>query len=980
MKKSILMMLLLLVSIASFAQERLVSGAIIDRDTKDPVEQVTVQLLKTDSTYVTGAISNEKGLFHLNAPENGKYLLKITSVGYKPTVKRVVIEQDKNLVLGNVVVGADAIMLKGAVVTAMAQKVTLKEDTFVYNSAAYRTPEGSVVEELVKRLPGAEVSDDGTIKINGKEVKKILVDGKEFMTGDTKTALKNLPTSIIDKIKAYDEKSDLSKVTGIDDGEEQTVLDFNVKKGMNKGLMSNIDLGIGNKDRYSARGMGGYFNSNNRFMLFGNANNTSDRGFGGGGPGRGFGGGNGLNASKMLAANYNYEEKNKFKFNTSLRWNHSDGDVWSRRSSENFLGSSSSFSNSLNQNFSRSDSWNGNIRLEWMPDTMTNILFRPSISWTTNDSRSMGLSASFNQDPYQYTEDPLSDEGIEKMDEVDAVINRQKSVSLSYSKNNNIRGMLQLNRKLNNKGRNVTLRMDAKYTDKDSKSISLQNAHLYLVQTAAGLDSTYQTNRYNLTPSKDYSYSAQATYSEPLWKATFLQFSYKFTYSYSKSDRSTYDFSKYSFDGISPEYGAWGNYLGRLDGELGDYRDDKLSRYSEYRNYTHDIQVMMRFVRQKYNLNFGVMIQPQRSKFIQDYQGKYVDTVRTVTNVSPTLDFRYRFSKMSNLRVNYRGTTAQPSISQLLDITDNSDPLNISKGNPGLKPSFTQNFRLFYNNFVQNHNKGVMTYINFSTTSNSISNKVTYDETTGGRITRPENINGNWNVMGAFMFNCSIDSAGVWNINTDTNLGYNHYVSYLSLDKSQDSQKNTTQNTTWNERLSLSYRNDWLELSLDGTLAYNHAKNKLQPNSNLDTWQFSYGPSMTLTAPWGTSLNTSLSCSSRRGYSDASMNTDEFVWNAQLSQGFLKGKPLTVMLQFYDLLHQQSTFSRAISSVSRTDTEYNAINSYAMLHVVYRMNLFGGKDARKGNRGEGPGGRPDFRGRPYNGGGRPMGPPPGRFF
>ena len=973
-------MLLLLVSIASFAQERLVSGAIIDRDTKDPVEQVTVQLLKTDSTYVTGAISNEKGLFHLNAPENGKYLLKITSVGYKPTVKRVVIEQDKNLALGNVVVGADAIMLKGAVVTAMAQKVTLKEDTFVYNSAAYRTPEGSVVEELVKRLPGAEVSDDGTIKINGKEVKKILVDGKEFMTGDTKTALKNLPTSIIDKIKAYDEKSDLSKVTGIDDGEEQTVLDFNVKKGMNKGLMSNIDLGIGNKDRYSARGMGGYFNSNNRFLLFGNANNTSDRGFGGGGPGRGFGGGNGLNASKMLAANYNYEEKNKFKFNTSLRWNHSDGDVWSRRSSENFMGSSSSFSNSLNQNFSRSDSWNGNIRLEWMPDTMTNILFRPSISWTTNDSRSTGISASYNQDPYQYTEDPLSDEGIEKMDEVDAVINRQKSVSLSYSKNNNIRGMLQLNRKLNNKGRNVTLRMDAKYTDKDSKSISLQNAHLYLVQNEAGLDSTYQTNRYNLTPSKDYSYSAQATYSEPLWKATFLQFSYKFTYSYSKSDRSTYDFSKYSFDGISPEYGAWGNYLGRLDGELGDYRDDKLSRYSEYRNYTHDIQVMMRFIRQKYNLNFGVMIQPQRSKFIQDYQGKYVDTVRTVTNVSPTLDFRYRFSKMSNLRVNYRGTTAQPSISQLLDITDNSDPLNVSMGNPGLKPSFTQNFRLFYNNFVQNHNKGVMTYINFSTTSNSISNKVTYDETTGGRITRPENINGNWNVMGAFMFNCSIDSTGVWNINTGTNLGYNHYVSYLSLDKSQDSQKNTTQNTTWNERLSLSYRNDWLELSLDGTLAYNHAKNKLQPNSNLDTWQFSYGPSMTLTAPWGTSLNTSLSCSSRRGYSDASMNTDEFVWNAQLSQGFLKGKPLTVMLQFYDLLHQQSTFSRAISSVSRTDTEYNAINSYAMLHVVYRMNLFGGKDARKGNREEGPGGRPDFRGRPFNGMGRPMGPPPGRFF
>ena len=977
MKRSILSMLLMLVAIASLAQERLISGKITDRDTKDPVEQVTIQLLKTDSTYVSGAISNERGLFHVNAPANGKYLLKITSVGYKPTVKRIQISEDKNLAMGNVVIGADAIMLKGAVVTAMAQKVSLKEDTFVYNSAAYRTPEGSVVEELVKRLPGAEVSDDGTIKINGKEVKKILVDGKEFMTGDTKTALKNLPTSIIDKIKAYDEKSDLSKVTGIDDGEEQTVLDFGVKKGMNKGVISNIDLGVGNKNRYNMRGMGGYFAGNNRFMLFANANNTSDRGFGGG-PGRGFwGGANGLNASKMIGANYNYELKDKFKFNTSLRWNHSDGDVWSSRSSENFMGISNSFSNSLSQSYSRSNSWNGNIRLEWMPDSMTNILFRPSISWSSSDGLSGSQSASYNKDPYTITtKDPLSEEGVEELEKAEAMVNSQLTNGITYSDNNNVRGMLQVNRKLGNKGRNITLRVDARYTDKDSKSISLNNAKLYLVQTAEGKDSTYQTNRYNLTPSKDYSYAGQLTYSEPLWKATFLQFSYKFTYSYSKSDRSTYDFSKYAMSG-DHEYRGWDSYLNPFAGHLEDYKDDDQSRFSEYRNYNHDIQVMMRFIRQKYNLNFGVMVQPQQSKYIQDYQGVHVDTVRNVVNVSPTLDFRYRFSKMSNLRINYRGTTSQPSISQLLDITDNSDPLNISMGNPGLKPSFTQNFRLFYNNFVQNHNKGIMTFVNFSTTNNSISNKVTYDETTGGRITRPENINGNWNAMGAFMFNCSIDSAGVWNINTDTNLGYNNYVSYLSLDKQSDSQKNTTRSTTWRERLSFSYRNDWAEFSLDGTLTYNKAKNKLQPNSNLETWQFSYGPSMTLTAPWGTSLNSSLSINSRRGYNDNSMNTDEFVWNAQLSQSFLKGKPLTIMLQFYDLLRQQSTFSRAISATSRTDTEYNAINSYAMLHVIYRLNLFGGKQARQGGPGGpgGLGGRPDFRGRPFGGG-----HPGGRMF
>ena len=384
---------------------------------------------------------------------------------------------------------------------------------------------------------------------------------------------------------------------------------------------------------------------------------------------------------------------------------------------------------------------------------------------------------------------------------------------------------------------------------------------------------------------------------------------------------------------------------------------------------------MMRFVRPKFNLNFGVMVQPQTSKYLQDYQGVHVDTVRNVVNFSPTLDFRYRFSKVSNLRINYRGTTSQPSMTDLLDITDDSNPLNIKKGNPGLKPSFTQRFRLFYNNYVERHQRALMTFINFSTTSNSVSDKVTYNEETGGRTTQPENINGNWNANGAFMFNTAIDSAGVWSVNSFTNLQYANNVAYLSLNGG-DSEKNTTKQTTVGERLALSYRNDWLEVNLNGTLNYTHARNKLQASSNMDTWQFSYGPSVTLSMPWGMSLSTDLSESSRRGYSDNSMNTNELVWNAQLSQGFLRGKPLTVMLQFYDILRQQSTLSRSLTAMARTDTEYNSINSYAMLHVVYRFNLIGGKEAREGMRRHEEG-RPDFGGRPFNGGGRPMGPPPG---
>lgn len=993
MRKSVLTLLLLFIAMMMQAQQHLITGAIIDKGTNDPVEASTVQLLRADSTYISGAISDENGLFSLQAPEDGSYLLKITSVGYKPTVRRIMMTQGKDLAMGKININAEAIMLKAATVTAMAKKVVLKEDTFVYNSAAYRTPEGSTIEELVKRLPGAEVSDDGSIKINGKEVKKILVDGKEFMTGDTKTALKNLPTSIIDKIKAYDEKSDLAKVTGIDDGEEETVLDFGVKRGMNKGLIANMDLSIGTKQRYSERGMAAYFNDRNRLMLFASANNTNDMGFpGGGGPGGWGPNKQGLNASKMLGLNYNYENKDKLKMDASLRWNHSDGDISSTVASENFVSQNSSFSNSRAKNFSRSNSWDGRFRLEWKPDTMTNIMFRPSFTIKSSDALARSLSAQFNADPYQITNDPLEDAaraelGLEDvstskslLQQAGALVNLQSSSSISYSESENLKGMLQYNRRLSAMGRNITVRTDASYGKTDANSLSLTNAYMYLVDVANGNETDhYNTYRYNVTPTRNYSYSLQATYSEPLWRATFLQLSYKFTYKYSKTDRSTYNFSDFSDEeanqwaSITPEYRGWGNYLGTLRSPLDEYFDSDQSRFSEYKNYIHEMQLMMRFIRPKYNLSFGAMLQPQRSNFIYDYMGQHIETTRNVTNFSPTLDFRYRFSKVSNLRVNYRGTTSQPSMTDLLDITDDSNPLNIKKGNPGLKPSFTHNFRLFYNDYIEKHQRALMTFVNFSMTRNSISDMVTYDDKTGGRTTQPENINGNWNARGAFMFNTAIDSAGVWNINTFTTLAYTNAVGYLSLD-GKTSQKNTTKQTQVGERIAMGYRNNWLEVNLNGTLNYNHARNKLQASSNMNTWQFSYGPSITVTMPWGMSLSTDLSQSSRRGYSDKSMNTNELVWNAQLSQGFLKGKPLTVMIQFYDLLHQQSTLSRALTAMARTDTEYNSINSYAMLHVIYRLNIIGGKQARETMR---YGGRPDFGGRPFNGGRPPMGPPPG---
>ena len=974
-------MLLPLASVVAMAQ-RNISGTVVENETGDPIPQTTVRLLKTDSTLVKGVLTGLDGKFMLSAPQAGKYIVQVTCVGFKAYAKNITIKGDKDVALGTVAMRPDAIMLKGATVTGQAAKVTLKADTFVYNASAYRTPEGSAVEELVKRLPGAQVDDDGKITINGKEVKKIMVDGKEFMTGDTKTAMKNLPTSIIERVKAYDQKSDLARVSGVDDGEEETVLDFGIKQGMNKGLMLNADLGIGTRSRYSERLFGGWMKDDLKLFFMGSANNVNDMGFGMGGGGRFGGGRQGLTATKMTGLNLNYEKKDLLKLDGSVRWNHSDGDATVRRSTEDFFSAStSSFGNSLNGNMTRSNSWDARFRLEWKPDSMTNIMFRPQFRYNSNDQLSDGTSATFSADPYSIRSitnplaqlDELVNEGVVK--------NSNLSNSISYSDSKSVGGWGQLNRRLSNNGRNVTLRLGANYSEGMSKSFSNDSVNYYQFAN----DSVYQANRYAVTPTKNWDYSVRATYSEPIFDRVYLQFSYQYQYKYSKSDRGTYDFSRLGlpFFSITPAYRGWDSYLNLLGGSsLDGFLDQDLSRFSEYKNYIHTAEVALRVTRKDYNFNVGLQLMPQKSHFIQDYQGVHADTTRTVTNFAPTADFRWKISNVSQLRLTYRANSSQPSMTDLLDITDDSNPLNIRRGNPGLKPSFTQSLRLFYNNYIQNHQRSIMAHLNFQTTRNSISNMVTYDEKTGGRTTRPENINGNWNAFGMLMFNTAVDSTGFFNVNTFTTLRYANNVGYVNLDRTANAQESTTRTTTIGERLAGSFRNDWLEVELNGSLEYMHARSLLQENNNLDTWTFSYGANVMVTAPWGTQVSTGLNMNSRRGYNDASMNTNELIWNAQLSQSFLRGNALTVSLQFYDILHEQSTFSRTITAMQRSDTEYNAITNYAMLHVIYKLNIFGGMSNMRGPGGPGGpggrGGRGGFGG--GHGGGRGgFGGGPGRF-
>jgi len=930
-------------------------GQLFDAELKEPMIQATIQLFQaSDSTFAGGTVSNEKGNFYLEAPRAGTYKLRISSVGYQTLERELTLRRNEQLDLGDLLMETESTMLKETVITGRAAQVIVRKDTIMYNPEAFRTPEGSAIEELIKRIPGAEVDEDGNITINGKEVKKILLDGKEFMLGDVETALKNIPVSIIQNLKFYDQQSDQSRITGIEDGEKETVLDFSIKKGMNRGYMTNLDLAAGTKHRYASRVMGSSFTDKTRIVLLGNFNNKEEN--------AGWWNRRGLNARKMLGTNLNYDDNNKLKVDFSLRWNHRDGDNQTETAVQNFYSETSrTFSNSNTSNFTRSNNWRGNLRLEWKPDTLTNILLRANGTYGTDDATTTSISATFDEDPYNYAVDPLAEISSLNPALLEHTINHNQTANLTYGLNKNAWAMLQLYRRLNPKGRNIVVRFEGSLGDTQNENVSNNEVHLFRVKNQAGLDSTYYTARYNTTPGDNKGYVASATYSEPLWKGAHLQFNYELRYSQNKSNRQTYDFSKDQslpdiFHGIDPEYRDWDPWLYTVRDSLDNFLDRSLSRFSEYKNYTHNLRLTLRHREEKYDYNIGFLVQPQRSDFVQDYRGIYVDTVRIVTNLTPTVNFHYKFSDQSNLWIRYRGDTRQPEMTQLLDIRDDSNPLYITMGNPGLKPQFTNSLNVYYNNYIVRYKRSIVLYGNYRHIRNSISDFVVYDPATGGRTSRPENINGNWNVNAGLTFNTALDSTAHWNIGSDTRLRYNNFVSYVAQDKA-DAAKNTTRSYNLNQRLSFGYRNDWLEITLDGNVTYQHSRNELQPTADLDTWLLHYGGQFLVRLPYDFEISMNLHERSRRGYNDATMNTNELLWNGQISKPFLKNKSLIVALNFYDLLGQQSNYERWVNASGRTDTRYNSVNSYAMLHVRYRLNMFGGKidtegryDKKWGNR------------------------------
>ena len=673
--KCLLMLLMILFSPMAFAQQSgvNVTGSVVEQGSDTPIEQATVRLLNVkDSAMVRGVVSARNGSFTLKNVKKGSYLLHITFIGYDPLYQPLQITGKKNPVnVGKLELSDGAIELGEAVVIGKAPEVTVRNDTVEYNADSYKVTEGSVLEDLLKKMPGVEVDSEGKITVNGKEVKKVMVDGKEFFSDDPKVASKNLPAKMIDKLQVLDKKSDMAQMTGFDDGEEETVINLTVKPGMKQGWFGNAYGGYGSKDRYEGNAMVNRFVNNDQITFMGGANNTNNMGFsdlastmfsgmgGGGGRRGGFGAGSGITSSGNAGLNFSKEFKpDKLTLGGNTRYSHSDNDARSKSDRQNILpGDSSSYDNSEAMSRTKSDNFGVDFRLEWKPDTMTQLIFRPSFS----------LSHSMN--------DNFSD--ATTLDNERDTVNTNKSSNYSESNGYNLNASIDFSRKLNNKGRVFSATLSGGNSNSYSDGMNRSDI-VYFNQTDALKNSIIdQRSRYD---NKGFNYRAYVSWVEPIGHNNFIQATYSISQRKQEALKNVYN---QDADGI---YNV-------LD-----------SAYSQsYRNNFISQRASLSFKSQraKFNYTIGLNLDPSYSSsenFVGDTTLSKI--TRKVVNLSPMAQFNYMFDKRTNLRIMYNGRTSQPSMTQLQPVADISDPTNITIGNPDLNPRYTNNVFIRFQQFT----------------------------------------------------------------------------------------------------------------------------------------------------------------------------------------------------------------------------------------------------------------------------------------
>jgi hypothetical protein len=882
-----------------YAQNKVpISGTVIDSD-KKPVEQATVQILNIkDSSNIIGALTDKNGVFNINAVA-GDYILKISSLGYFDNFQRIKVTNAR-LTVETVMLEESKIILDSAVILGIVPEMVIRGDTIEFNADSFKTLPSAVVEDLIKKLPGAEVDEEGKITVNGKEIKKIYVDKKEFFSTDPKVASRNLPAVMVDKVQVYDRRSDMAEMTGFDDGEEEAVINLTIKPGMKQGFFGNASAGYGSKDRYESNLMANYAKNDNQFTLLGSSNNTNNTNFTdiggsmGDRPSRGmsFGGRNGILRSSNGGFNFASELSSKFKLGGNIRFGNTDNQVLSNNYIQNYITTGDQYETRNQSGNNTGNNLRTDVRMEWSPNENTKLIFTPNLSYTRNTNHQVGNYLTTLIDPNDS-------------------INWGYSEYRSKTANTSFNGNLDFSHKFGKKGRTFSFSISGGLSDQNADGSNDSRTDYKNTRTRSVVtDQIYNTNN------NSYNWSGFVSFVEPLGTNNFLQLSYRYRNNISDQDRRT--FKNDGFDNYS-------------------IVDSSSTKRLENDFSNQEIRLNFQSVREKFNYTIGVAVQPSNSesKTIEP------DTTYTITNkvvnFAPIVQFIYRWDRQTNLRINYTGAVSQPSTTQLSNVRDESNPLNITYGNPDLKPSFRNNFRAQFQKSNQDRTTTVTSAANISFTTNAIVNYSLVDSV-GKRESTYRNINGNKNANLRFMINKSLFNRR-FSINSSSNVGYSESNGFIN------GELNTTGDFSLNETLGASYRSDLFDLSLRGNVQYSKTDKSLAGQISNEVFNYRGNANTTIYLPWDFGISSDMNYSTNSGYSDG-FKQNEWLWNASIQKQVFKDKGGTLKFSIYDILQQRSNISRTSGAQSLQYTSSNTVGSYFIFSFVYRFRSFKGAQQR----------------------------------
>ena len=984
------------VAFAAYAQGGVsVSMLLSDSSNGEPVGFATVSLTDTTTarTYKF-SMSAADGKVYILGVRNGVFLLKAEMMGYK-TYSNIVKVSGKSVDLGTVRLEPDIQLLEAARVTAVGNQMIVKKDTVEYTASLFKTSDNDMLEELLKKLPGVEVDSDGTITANGETITKVMIDGKEFFLDDPQLATKNIPAKIIEKVKVVEKKSDQAEFTGIDDGDEETVIDLSIKPGMMDGWFGNAMAGGGHdirqkgyysaenpwyKDgwRYQGAMMAGRFGKKSQLSIILNANNTNNRGFndvagsmmqtmrGARGMGRGVGGWgrNGITTSWMAGANgafdlldgdmelignYLYNGSNRYVTEDSRKITYMDDDT-------------NTIYDNRGDNITNSQGHRFGVRLEHKFSENTSILFEPQFNFGHGNF-------SENSDFETYTK---RQDGSETRD------NYGFSDNTGFNTNWNASGFFLFRQRLGKPGRTLSANVYYNFSNNDLDGFNQSYTHNDNPEEGETPEEIVN-QRYD-QESKSSSISGRIVYTEPLGGDFYLEANYSYSWNRSTSFKNTYDSS--SNDGVENGYlnynsqgETWNPYYSN-------------SVVNDYQNHSAGMNFM--YQKGKVRAQLGAAFRPT----ITDNETNGEKYESTVYNWSPQMMLSYDFNDNSNVRMFYFGRSSQPSTSQLMPVADNSDPRNVSFGNPYLEPYFNHNIRGMFRYTNKDTFTSIHTRVGGAMVQNGITNALWYDD---DRVQYSLPLNGPVSGNADMRFSVSSPIArSQFSIFSMTNFRYSRSMSYVGRSQMGDAfttmyynetegsmdyetfhrdffehsdpasrclelldyfQQSNTNSLSFTQRLRFTFRNDLVEIDLGGRTRMSKSWYSVTEYNQSATWNNKIDLSMNWTIPGGINLIADADYNWYNGYS--TQQEDEFVLNAEISKLLFKDK-FTLALKAYDILGQSKNLNVSDESNYHQETVNNTLGRYIILSLTYRFGNFNGNGQHRGPGGPGHG---------------PMGPP-----